>query len=130
MSDCNDKTELDSAHAILHLGSALHYKYIWEFMLTLHISQNGVVHRACHEDCIQISDTDHLTGPHGDAGLSTFGQPAGAAAAGSSSEPQLTLKGGGGARRWGPAQFQAPLGAAPPRSASPGRDSTSSSELS
>ena len=66
MSDCNDKTELDSAHAILHLGAALHYKHIWEFMLTLHGSQNGIVHkRLAHEDCILILTLIILQGPMG-----------------------------------------------------------------
>ena len=61
-----------------------------------------------------------LAGPHGDAGPPPLGQPAGVPPAAASSEPQLTLRGGGGARRWGPAQFQAPPAAALPRSASPG----------
>ena len=50
------------------------------------------------------------TGVHGDAGLFSAAQPAAAAAlpaAASGGEPQLTLKGAGGARRWGPAHFEA-----------------------
>lgn len=45
-------------------------------------------------------------GVHGDASMFPAAQPAAPAPA-ASAEPQLTLRGAGGARRWGPAHFEA-----------------------
>lgn len=60
-------------------------------------------------------------GVHGDASLFSAAQSAAPVAA-TSAEPQLTLRGAGGPRRWGPAHFEAapaaaPAAAAPPRAA-------------
>ena len=53
------------------------------------------------------------TGVHGDAGPPPSAQLATAPIPAASGEPQLTLRGGGGARRWGPAHFEAAPAAAP-----------------
>ncbi|KAL3152008.1 hypothetical protein ABBQ32_001127 [Trebouxia sp. C0010 RCD-2024] len=47
-----------------------------------------------------------VKGVHGDASMFPAAQPAAPAPA-ASAEPQLTLRGAGGARRWGPAHFEA-----------------------
>lgn len=65
---------------------------------------------------------------HGDAGLFSGAQPAAPVAA-TSAEPQLTLRGAGGPRRWGPAHFEAapaaaPAAAAPARAAVTGWSSS------
>ncbi len=46
------------------------------------------------------------TGIHGDAGPAPAAQSAATPSSGGG-EPQLTLRGAGGARRWGPAHFEA-----------------------
>lgn len=50
-------------------------------------------------------------GVHGDASLFSATQPPAPMAA-ATAEPQLTLRGAGGARRWGPAHFEAAPAAA------------------
>lgn len=57
-------------------------------------------------------------GIHGDAGPAPAAQPAAAPLAGGGGEPQLTLRGAGGARRWGPAHYEAAPAAAPAASTS------------
>ncbi len=57
-------------------------------------------------------------GIHGEAGPPPAAQPAAAPMPAASGEPQLTLRGARGARRWGPAHFEAAPAAAPAAAAS------------